>query len=123
VLHTIPNGVITVVSNQTRGWSRAVVDVTVTYDTDVDRALTVVRNELARFRADPAWQTRLEGASEVLGVDSLSDTGVVLRTLVRTVPGGQWEAGREFRRRLKARLDGEGIEIPRVALLRPKPAV
>lgn len=123
VLHTIPNGSITVVSNQTRGWSRAVVDVTVAYDADVDRALAALRDELARFRADAAWQNRLEGTSEVLGVDSLSDTGVVLRTLVRTVPGSQWEAGREFRRRLKIRLDRDQIEIPRIAPARPRPAV
>ena len=112
-LHTIPNGSIMVVSNQSRGWSRDVVDVTVAYESDLDRALAAIRDELVRFRADPAWQNRFEGASEVLGVDSLGDTGAVIRTLVRTAPGSQLEAGREFKRRLKVRLDREGIEIAR----------
>ena len=117
-LHTIPNGSITVVSNLTRGWSREVIDVTVTHETDVNRVLDAVRDELARFRADPDWQGRFEGTSEVLGVQSLTDTGVVIRTQVRTAPGSQWEVGREFNRRLKARLDRDGIEIARAIVPR-----
>ena len=52
-LHIIPNGQITTVSNQTRGWSRAVVDVTVAYESDLDRALAVFREEAARVRRRP----------------------------------------------------------------------
>ncbi len=111
-IHIIPNGSIAMVSNLTRGWSRAVVDVSVGYDVDVDLALAVVRDELAGLRRDPAWAARLEGASEVLGVEKLGDSGLTIRTLVRTVAGSQWEAAREFQRRLKNRLDAEGIAIP-----------
>ena len=112
VVHIIPNGTITTVSNLTRGWSRAVVDVSVAYDTELDRALEVIRDELAAFTADPAWKTRFDGPSEVAGVQSLSDNGIVIRTLIRTIPGAQWETAREFHRRLKNRLDAENIEIP-----------
>ena len=111
-IHIIPNGSIAMVSNLTRGWSRAVVDVPVGYDSDIDQALAVVRDELSRFQRDPAWAGRLEGTSEVLGVEKLGDTGLTIRTLVRTGAGFQWEAAREFQRRLKNRLDAEGIEIP-----------
>ena len=111
-IHIIPNGSIPMVSNLTRGWSRAVVDVSVGYAGDLDRALAVVRDELARFQADPGWAARFEGTSEVLGVEKLGDTGLTIRTLVRTAAGSQWEAAREFQRRLKNRLDAEGIEIP-----------
>jgi small conductance mechanosensitive channel len=86
VLHIIPNGQMTVVSNQTRGWARAVVEVGVGYDVD--------------------------GVPEVLGVESFTDNAVIIRTILRTLPGEQWAAAREFRRRLKTRLDREGIEIP-----------
>jgi small conductance mechanosensitive channel len=54
-MHIIPNSEIKVVSNMTRGWSRAVVDVGVGYEEDVDRALGVVRDEAARFSTDPEW--------------------------------------------------------------------
>ncbi|HEX5633330.1 MAG TPA: mechanosensitive ion channel family protein, partial [Gemmatimonadales bacterium] len=85
-LHIVPNGQITVVSNMTRGWSRAVVDVGVAYETDLDRALAVVKNEVERFAADGAWKARLDGAPEVLGVQTLGDHGVTLRVLLRTLP-------------------------------------
>lgn len=112
ILHTVPNGQIQVVSNKTRAWSRAVVDVGVAYGAPVDRALEVFTDEARRFEADAEWKARLDGAPDVLGVQSLGDSAVVIRTLLRTQPGEQWAAAREFRRRLKNRLDREGIEIP-----------
>jgi small conductance mechanosensitive channel len=112
ILHTIPNGSITVVSNRTRGWSRAVLEIGVAYGTDLDRALAIFRDEAARFSDDTTWKHRLDGTVEVSGVEKLDDSGIIIRTLVRTVPGSQWDAAREFRRRIKNRLDREGIEIP-----------
>ncbi len=112
VLHTIPNGQITVVSNKTRGWSRAVVEVGIGYSTDLDRAIAIFGDEAARLAADEKWKHRFDGAPEVTGVESLGETAVVIRTLLRTIPGSQWEVAREFRRRIKLRLDRENIEIP-----------
>jgi small conductance mechanosensitive channel len=112
VLHVIPNGQITTVSNRTRKWARAVVDVSVSYQANVDVALGVLRDELAQFAADPLWALRLDGAPEVLGVQDLGESAVIIRTLTRTQAGAQWEVGRELRRRLKIRLDNEGLEIP-----------
>lgn len=111
-LHTIPNGSIASVTNMTRGWSRAVVDVSIGYQADVDRAILVVREELERLRSEPVWQGRFDGISEVVGVQSLGENGVMIRSLLRTNPGSQWEVAREFQRRIKRRLDDEGIEIP-----------
>ena len=112
VLHVIPNGQITTVSNLTRSWSRAVIEVGVGYGTDVDRAIAVFRDELSQFRADPGWTSRFTGDSDVLGVEDLGEHSVVIRTLLRTVPGAQWDVAREFRRRIKNRLDAEEIEMP-----------
>lgn len=112
VVHVVPNGQITTVSNQTRSWSRAVVEVEIGYDADLDRALGVFRDELARLRDDPAWHARFEGESSVMGVESLGENGVTVRILLRTVAHAQWETAREFRRRIKNRLDAEGITIP-----------
>lgn len=112
VMHVVPNGEIKVVSNKTRGWSRAVVDVGVPYDESVDRALDVLRDEAAQFSTDKTWGAQLDGPVEVLGVESLSDSAVVLRTMLRTQPGSQWNVAREFRRRIKNRFDRESLEIP-----------
>jgi small-conductance mechanosensitive channel len=111
-MHVVPNSEIKVVSNMTRGWSRSVVDVGVAYDEDVDRALAVVRDEAAQFSTDKLWGAQLDGPVEVPGVESLSDSAVIIRSLIRTQPGSQWNAAREFRRRLKNRFDRERIEIP-----------
>ena len=111
-VHVVPNGQITTVSNKTRKWSRAVVDVDVAYETDLDSALAVLHDEARAFAADPEWESRLDGDLEVLGVESMGESGIKLRTLVRTRPGAQWQVGREYRRRLKNRLSAEGIRIP-----------
>jgi moderate conductance mechanosensitive channel len=111
-MHVIPNGEIKVVSNMTRGWSRAVVDVGIPYDEDIDRAIDVVRDEAAQFSTDRVWGIQLDGPLEVLGVESLGESSVVIRTLLKTQPGSQWGVAREFRRRLKKRFDRETIETP-----------
>lgn len=110
VLHVVPNGQITTLSNLTRSWSRAIVEVGISYAADLDRTLAVFRDEIARLRAEPAWQARLEGVSEV-GVEDLGQHAVMVRALLRTTPGEQWDVAREFRRRIKNRLDAERIPI------------
>jgi small conductance mechanosensitive channel len=111
-MHVVPNGQITVVSNHTRGWARAVVDITVPHTEDVDRIIAVVRDEAAQFSTDPVWALQLDGPVEVLGIEELRDNAVVIRSLLKTQPGSQWNVAREFRRRLKIRFDREAIETP-----------
>lgn len=111
-VHMIPNGQISTVSNMTRKWSRAVVDVGVAYGSDVDQALRVFRDEAGLLFRDPLWAPRFDGEPEVAGVQGLDDSQVTIRTMLRTTPGQQFAVGREFRRRIKNRLDREGIEIP-----------
>ncbi len=111
-VHMIPNGQIAVISNLTRTWSRAVMDVAVAYGTDLDRALAVLVDEAGQLAADPTWASRLDGPPEAVGVQSLADGGATLRVLLRTQPGQHWAVEREFRRRIKNRLDLEGIESP-----------
>jgi moderate conductance mechanosensitive channel len=111
-MHVIPNGEMKVVSNKTRGWARAVVDVAVPYTEDVDRIISVVRDESAQFSTDPVWGLQLDGPVEVLGIEELRDNSVIIRTLLKTQPGSQWNVAREFRRRLFNRFAQEAIESP-----------
>ncbi len=111
-LHIIPNGEIKAVTNRTRGWSRAVIDVAVAYESDIDRVLQVVADETRRFSDEDRWAALLDGAPEVTGVESIANNAVVVRALLRTWPGQQWAVAREFRRRIKNRLTSEGIDIP-----------
>ncbi|MEO8480381.1 MAG: mechanosensitive ion channel family protein [Gemmatimonadota bacterium] len=112
IVHIIPNGQINMVSNKTRGWSRRVLDIGVGYGAEVDKAIAVLTDLAAGFGKDAAWAPKLDGAPEVVGVQSLDDSAVTIRVMLRTLPGMQWDVGREFLRRAKNRLDQEGIEIP-----------
>jgi small conductance mechanosensitive channel len=111
-VHTVPNGSISRVSNLTKSWSRAVLDIGVAYKEDVDRVIEVMRDIGREFHADPEWKKLLLGEPEVLGIDSLGDSAVVIRMVVQTLPQEQFPVGRELRRRVKNRFDNENIEIP-----------
>ncbi|MEX0691068.1 MAG: mechanosensitive ion channel family protein [Gemmatimonadales bacterium] len=112
VLHIIPNGSINMVSNRTRGFARSVVDVGVAYKTNIDHALRVLQEVAEDFAKDPDWEGAVAQPPKVLGVDALADSAVTIRMLTETAPGRQWDVSRELRRRIKNRLDAEGIEIP-----------
>jgi moderate conductance mechanosensitive channel len=112
VVHIIPNGEITRVSNLTKSWSRAVLNVGVAYREDVDHVMDVLRDLLREFHADPEWRGLLLEEPQVPGVESLGDSAVVIRVIAKTLPLKQWDVSRELRRRIKNRFDQEGIEIP-----------
>ena len=111
-LHIIPNGEITSVSNMTRGWSRAVLEIGVSYDADLDKALAAFRDEARIFSERPEWQAKLDAPLEVPGIEKLAADSVVIRVLAQTRPGLQWDVARAFRLAIKKRLDEEGIDIP-----------
>jgi moderate conductance mechanosensitive channel len=112
VVHIIPNGEITKVSNLTKTWSRSVIDVGVAYREDVDRVIRVLIAIGNEFHMDAVWGELLLDPPEVLGVQALGDSAVVVRMQAKTLPLKQWEVGRELRRRIKNRFDAENIEIP-----------
>lgn len=111
-VHVIPNGEITMVSNLTKGWSKAVLDIGVAYKEDVDRVLGVLREECDTLWQDEEWSQIILEEPEVPGVQALADSSVVLRVMFKTLPLKQWNVAREYRRRIKRRFDDDGIEIP-----------
>jgi hypothetical protein len=95
-----------------QGWSRALLDVSVAYGTDVLHAQQVIKEV-----ADEVWQDETYGPlvldePEVWGVEMLGADGIAIRLVVKTAPLEQWKVARELRRRLKEAFDEEGIEIP-----------
>ncbi|HET9984006.1 MAG TPA: mechanosensitive ion channel family protein [Longimicrobiales bacterium] len=111
-VHVIPNGTITKVSNLTKSWSRAVLDVGVAYREDVDRVIALMKQIGAEFLADPEWGPLLLEEPTVPGVENLGESAVIIRMMAKTLPLKQWDVARELRRRIKIRFDQEGIEIP-----------
>ncbi len=107
---TIPNSLIGQVSNLSRDWSQAFVDVTVPSNELVGRALATLEKICGDFRNDADWSPALVDGPRVLGVESLALDGTVLRLQVRTVLNRKDEVARELRRRIK--LAFEEARIP-----------
>jgi small-conductance mechanosensitive channel len=112
VLWTVPNGVIQRVGNYSQVWSQSVFDIEVSYDTDIDEAMAVIKIVL-----DEAWHQNEETATiieepVVQGVQAFGESAVVIRAVVKTDPAEQWAVSRMINGRLKKALDEAGIEIP-----------
>ena len=108
----IPNGTIARVANKSQQWSRSLLDLPVSYNTDTDRALEVMRRVAEETWRDPEWAEDILEQPEVWGVENLGTDGMTIRLVAKTKPLRQWAVGREIRRRVKAAFDAEGIEIP-----------
>ena len=113
VVHTVPNGEITVASNMTRTWARINQDVTIAYGSDIDKTIAVVDDVGRVMAADPVWKRRVLEAPRVERVQALAEYGITLRILGSVRAADQWEARGDFRKRLLAAFDANGIEIPR----------
>jgi len=105
----MPNGEITRVGNMSQHWSRALLDVEVAYDTDLEHARGVIKRVADELSQE---DTSVLDDPEMWGVEQLGAHGVVLRLVVKTTPSAQWKVSRELRQRIKAAFDEEGIEIP-----------
>lgn len=120
VVHIVPNGTIETLSNLTKSFSKAVLDIGVAYKEDVDRVIEVMREEAlllmhdegSSLKQDETWAAMIMEEPQVLGVQDFGDSAVVIRIAFKTLPLRQWDVAREYRRRLKNRFDREGIEIP-----------
>ena len=109
----IPNGEIARVGNFSQLWSKALVDIEVSYDTDVRVAMGVMQRVADELWNDPEWGgDEVSEAPAVFGIQSLGASGVGLRLSVKTEPSMQWAVEREIRLRLKEAFDEAGIEIP-----------
>jgi small conductance mechanosensitive channel len=112
-VHFIPNGEIKTVTNRTRGYAHAVIEVGVAYREDPDEALEVMREVSGRLRSDPDWAPKIAEDIEIIGVEKWADSAVILRARLKVVPPiQQWNVKREFLKRLKKAYDERGIEIP-----------
>ncbi|MGB5533125.1 MAG: mechanosensitive ion channel family protein, partial [Acidimicrobiia bacterium] len=111
-IHHVPNGEVRVSTNLTYEYSRVVVDLSVAYEESVDQALDAIGEVAAQLAGDAEWSPSIIEDPQVLGVDALDDSGVVIRVLFTTDPEMRWKVKREFLRRVKNGLDEAGIEIP-----------
>jgi small conductance mechanosensitive channel len=108
----IPNGEIRIVQNLSRDWARAVIDVAVTPEEDVDRVVAVLRDLLAGLPNDPVLGPLVLEPGEVLGVEAIAPQQATVRLAVKTRPLEQWRVARELRRRILLALREAGVSVP-----------
>ena len=111
-LHIIRNGSITNVSNLTHQWSRAVIEVGVSYDENSENVLSVLKQICHDIYEDREWHPLLIEEPVPQGILSFGDSSINFRILAKTVPGKQWGIDREIKTRIKKTFDQKGIEIP-----------
>jgi len=120
---TLSNSLVSQVANLSRDWSQAFVDVTVPSDEIVGRALAALEKIAGDFRNDADWSPALVDGPRVLGVESLSLDGTVLRLQVRTVLNRKDDVARELRRRIKLAFEESVIPLTHTHQVQLKGAV
>ena len=110
-VHYVPNGQITTVTNKSRDYAYALIDLGVAYRENLDEVFEVVREVGSALRADAMTGPKILEDIEIQGVQDWGDSAVVLRCRFKTVALEQWDVRRAFLGSLKQAFDACGIEI------------
>lgn len=111
-VHFVPNGAITTVSNMSREFAFAVLDIGIAYRSDIDLAYRVIRETAEALQTDSEFGPRLLDAVEIAGIDAWAESAIVIKVRFKVRALEQWNVKREFLRRLKYAFDDARIEIP-----------
>jgi small conductance mechanosensitive channel len=122
-VHVIPNGIINELSNMTKDYSFAVLDIGIPYEEDIDKVEAILKSVAEELRADRVYGPNILEPLEIIGVESFGENSIVFRVRLKTVPIQQWGVGRELRRRIKTAFQQRGVQFPaRPVIVRLKTA-
>jgi small conductance mechanosensitive channel len=110
-LHTVPNGEMRVISNLTREWARAVVDLNLEYGVDMALAIQALDAAMQQLQADDTVKEFLIGEPVIVSWNNLTEWAVQVRLMARTLPGKQWAVGQALRRCAMQALASAGIPV------------
>lgn len=113
-LVVVPNSALRQVTNLSKDWSRAVIDVPVLVTEDLFEVTGLLKEVVAGMAEDPVWSELLLGDPVVAGVETIDVGYVQLRLIARTLPGRQFEVAREIRLRASSALRAAGVASPAV---------
>jgi moderate conductance mechanosensitive channel len=114
-VHIIPFSSVSTVTNQTRDFSYALIDLPVGLNEEPDRIGDLLRDIVKTMRAEPRWQDSITSDAEIQGVNAFNDNNWIMRIRIRTTPSQRWAVNREFNRRVKYRFDELAIQSPMTA--------
>jgi small conductance mechanosensitive channel len=113
-LVTIANGEIRTVSNLSRDWSQAFVDIAIAPEVSLEKTMHALEIAAAELRSDPSWSQALVDGPRILGVQAFDRIASTVRLQVRTAPTRQDEVSRELRRRIQIEFQRQGLPLSTV---------
>jgi small conductance mechanosensitive channel len=111
VLHIIPHGDVRIVSNRANQWSRAVLDIGVTYEDDLDLAATILEEIGQELLDHPDYGALVLEQPAILGIEALGDWAVQLRFTAKTLPNQQHTVQRYLRRQIYDQFTAKGVTL------------
>ncbi|MDA1306843.1 MAG: mechanosensitive ion channel [Acidobacteria bacterium] len=112
IVHIFPCGSVTTLSNLSKDFSYALLDIGVAYKHDTDDVVAVLKATADELQATTEFGALMLEPIEIVGVEAFGDWVVTIRIRMKTLPLKQWTIAREYRRRIKKAFDAAGIEIP-----------
>jgi len=112
IVHHIPHGTIQRVSNLSKTFSRVNLNIGISYNSDIEKVISVVNKIGKELCEDPDWKSFIKTAPQFLRIDDFADSSINIKIVGETKPGKQWLVSGELRKRIKIIFDKEGIEIP-----------
>lgn len=116
----VRNGEITRIGNMSQGWARAIIDIGVPADADVEAVESALLTAAQALAGDPKWRTRILDAPEVWGLESIDGDTLMIRVVIRTRTNAKDDVARELRMRLRRAVSGLGLDVPRMASVVPE---
>ena len=110
-VHFIPNGIINTVTNMSREYSYAVLDIGVTHQADLQEVTAIMRAVGEDLRSDDGYRLRILDPLEIAGVDNITDTAVIIKCRFKVLAMEQLNVRREYLHRLKLAFDERHIEM------------
>lgn len=112
VTHVFQNGKINTLSNMTKEWSAAIIEISVAYKENLERVFAVMNEVGSTLAEDETYRDLILEPVELMGLEKLADSAMIVKVRIKTKPGEQWQIGREYRKRIKYAFDLHKIEIP-----------
>jgi len=111
-VHYVPNGQITTVTNRSRDFAYAVMDIRVGYDENIAKVMQIMHEVGSSILQDAQLQDKVLDKLDIAGVDNLAESAVIIRCRMKVRPLEQWTIKREYLKRIKNAFDAQQIEIP-----------
>lgn len=111
-VHFIRNGKIDSVTNMTKDFSYAVLEIGVAYNSNITYVIDVIKQIAEDVRINGQSADSILEPIEILGLDKFDDSAIIIKARIKTKPIKQWDVGREFNLKLKEKFDELNIEIP-----------